>query len=88
MGRNEAVTVAQNSIDGESTKSSTTRDRGVHGGVIKALDERFEPKSRRTRYQANFILGGKPSEGWAEYAEDLSELADKAFPTLQDEAKY
>ena len=34
--------------------------------VIKASDERFEPKSRRTRYHADFHARRKKrSEGWA-----------------------
>ena len=44
----------------------------------------FEPKSRMTHYQAEFETRKKKhSEGWADLAEDLLTLADKAFPDLQ-----
>ena len=54
----------------------------------KALAARFEPESKKTRYQAEFqIRRKKKSEGWADFAEDLRSLADKAYPELQDEAR-
>ena len=54
----------------------------------EALTERFEPKSRKTRYQAeNLARKKKPSEGWADFADDLQSLAEKAYPTLQHEAR-
>ena len=53
-----------------------------------ALRERFEPESRRTRYQAEFQVRRKrPGEGWADLADDLRSLADKAYPALQEEAR-
>ena len=53
-----------------------------------ALQERFEPSSRRTRYQAEFQTRRKRgSEGWADFADDLKFLAEKGFPELQEEAK-
>ena len=55
---------------------------------MKALRERFEPKSRRSRYEAEFqTRRKKKSEGWADFAEDLKLLADKAFPDLQEAAR-
>ena len=54
----------------------------------EALTERFEPKSRKTRYQAEFqARKKKPSEGWADFADDLQSLAEKAYPTQQHEAR-
>ena len=54
----------------------------------RPLQERFEPKSKRTRYQAEFETGRKKkSEGWADFADDLRSLADKAYPELQPEAR-
>ena len=45
----------------------------------EALTERFEPKSRKTQYQAEFqARKKKPSEGWADFADDLQSLAEKA----------
>ena len=56
--------------------------------TIKALDERFEPKSRRTLHQAEFqARRKKKSEGWAEFADDLKTLVEKGYPELQDDAK-
>ena len=41
-----------------------------------------------TRYQAEFESRCKKRvEGWADYAEDLRSLADKAYPDLQLEAR-
>ena len=54
----------------------------------KALKERFEPASRKNLYQAEFQTRRKKrTEGWAEYAEDLKTIVDKAYPDLQDEAR-
>ena len=53
-----------------------------------ALQERFEPSSRRTRYQAEFQTRQKRgSEGRADFADDLKFLVEKGFPELQEEAK-
>ena len=49
---------------------------------------RFEPESRYTRYQAEFQARRKRAgEGWADFADDLRDLADKAYPILQEEAR-
>ena len=56
--------------------------------TMKALDERFEPASRKTLYQAEFQTRRKKrSESWAEFAEDLKTLADKGFPDMQETAR-
>ena len=53
-----------------------------------ALKSRFDPESRQTRFQAEFqTRRKKASEGWADLADDLKSLADKAYPTLQEEAR-
>ena len=53
-----------------------------------ALKARFEPESRHTRYQAEFqARRKKAAEGWADFADDLRSLVDKAYPTLQEEAR-
>ena len=54
----------------------------------KGLKARFEPESRQTRYQAQFQTRRKRAgESWADLADDLRTLADRAYPTLQDEAR-
>ena len=55
--------------------------------TVKALNERFEPQSRQTRYQAEFKTRRKRAEGWVEFVNDLKMLADKGFPNLSKEAK-
>lgn len=56
--------------------------------LIKAMKDRFEPESRKGRYQAEFqARRKKASEGWANFAQDLQILVDKAFPHLQGEAR-
>ena len=62
--------------------------RGSYDGVKQAMLDRFEPQSRKGRYQAEFqARRKKQSEGWANFAQDLQNLADKAFPHLQAEAR-
>jgi hypothetical protein len=53
-----------------------------------ALKARFDPESRRTRYQAEFqTRRKKASEGWADFADELRSLADKAYPDLGEDAR-
>ena len=53
--------------------------------VIEALDEKFESSSWQARFQAELQTRVKRStEGWAEYAEDLRELAERGFPNMLD----
>eukprot|EP00731_Ephydatia_muelleri_P036068 Em0198g2a len=55
---------------------------------LKALKERFEPASQTARYLAEFEnRRKKKTEGWADFAEDLRSLVEKAYPALQEEAK-
>ena len=55
---------------------------------LKALKERFEPASKKSLYQAEFQTRRKKrTEGWAEYAEDLKTIVNKAYPDLQDAAR-
>ena len=62
--------------------------KATYGDSKKALKERFEPKCRRELYQTEFRNRRKQrTEGWADYAEDLKILIDKAFPDLQEEAR-
>ena len=49
---------------------------------------RDAPESRYTRFQAEFqARRKKATEGWAHFADDLRSLADKAYPTLQEEVR-
>ena len=56
--------------------------------VKKALQERFEPSCRKERYQAQFqTRKKKKEEGWADFADSLRTLVDKAYPDLEENAK-
>ena len=56
--------------------------------AIKALQEWFEPGSRRDLYLAKFQTRHKvKTESWPEFVEDLVALVDKAYPLLDDEAQ-
>ena len=56
--------------------------------AIKALQERFEPESRKDLYRAEFQTRCKEkTEGWPEFGEDLRVLVDRAYPSLEDEAR-
>lgn len=62
--------------------------RGNYERAKKSLRERFEPESRRNRYEAEFqTRRRKKTESWADFAEDLRTLTDKAYPELQEEAR-
>ena len=53
-----------------------------------ALTEWFEPASKRELYNAELqVRTKKHSEGWADFAEELRRLVDKAFPDLEAKAR-
>ena len=57
-------------------------------GSKAALKERFEPESRKDRYKAEFQNRRKKrTEPWADYAEDLRILVDRAYPQLEAAAR-
>ena len=57
--------------------------RGDFERATEALRERFEPESKRSRYDAEFQSRRKEkTEGWADFGEDLKTLADKAYSKL------
>lgn len=58
------------------------------GTAVKLLEERFEPESKCALYAAEFEASQKkPTEGWAETAEQLKRLTDKAYKGLADDTK-
>ena len=62
--------------------------RKGYADSVKALRERFEPNSKRELYVAEFrARRKKKTEDWADYADELRVLADKAYSDLQDEAR-
>jgi len=66
----------------------STETQADYALLQAALKNRFEPESRKGRYQAEFqTRRKKPQEGWADFAQDLQLLVEKAFPQLQAEAR-
>ena len=62
--------------------------RASYSDLVKALKDRFEPAAKRELYVAEFQARKKSkAEGWAEFADNLKLLADKAFPDLEDKAR-
>ena len=58
--------------------------RASYAAMKAALQERYEPKSRKTRYQAEFqTRRKKKTKGWDDFSEDLKMLTDKAYPELE-----
>ena len=64
------------------------RVRDTYDHVKTALTERFEPASKRELYNAELqVRARKPNEGWADFAEDLRRLTEKAFPDLDGQSQ-
>ena len=58
------------------------------GAAKKALQERFESKSRQSCFQAEFQTCTKrKSETWADFADNLKNLIDKAYLELEEAAQ-
>ena len=63
----------------------TEESRGSYSRAKKALQERFNPNSRRELYAVELNTRRKrKDEAWADFAEDLWRLA---YPDLQEEAR-
>ena len=59
-------------------KKFPTTARGSYKNAIKAMQERFEPESRRDLYLAEFQTRRKgKTETWPEFGEDFRVLVDK-----------
>ena len=59
-----------------------------YASLKAALLERFEPSSKREVYKAEFeSRRKKSSESWVDFGYELLRLVDRAFPSLQQEAK-
>ena len=69
-------------------KQLSEETRSEYPACIKGLRERFEPECKKELYLAEFQTRCKrKTESWAAFAEDLKTLDNKAFPTLQEDAK-
>lgn len=66
----------------------SAENRATYALATAALKERFEPATRKHRYQAELQTRKKRrGESWADFAEDLKSLADKAYPDLEEKAR-
>ena len=63
-------------------------DKASFANICAAMKKRFEPGCTKDVYMAAFLTKKKRrNEDWAAFAEDLNNLAEKAYPTLQAEAQ-
>ena len=75
-------------IEKKALHRLTETQRPSYASTKDTLKSHFDPESRQTRFQVEFqTRRKKASEGWADLADDLKSLADKAYPTLQKEAR-
>ena len=66
----------------------TQEARAQYATAKSALRKRFEPDSRRELYAVEFQTRRRQKgESWAELADNLWLLADKAFPNLEEPVK-
>ena len=62
--------------------------RRSYNETLAALKKRFEPESKRELYAAEFQTRRKgKTESWADFAEDLRRLADRAHADLEEAAR-
>ena len=55
---------------------------------MKALQERFEPESKKELYRAELQTSTKKrNEDWAVFRDDFKLLADRTYPDLPGEAR-
>ena len=63
-------------------------DKASFATICAALKKRFGPECRKELYMAEFQTKKKRrTEEWASFAEDLKNLVEKAYPSLQAEAQ-
>ena len=56
--------------------------------LTKVLKVRFKPKGKKEFHVPEFQTRKQAkTEGWAEFADNLKLLPDKAFPDLEDKAR-
>ena len=62
--------------------------KATFDALKKALKGRFEPEVLKERHLAEFQSRKKlKTEGWAEFADGVKLLSDKAYPDLEDKAR-
>ena len=69
-------------------KRLSEETRVSYGESVKALQQRFEPESKRELYTVQFqVRHKKTDEGWADFGDALLTLAELAFPEFSSEAR-
>ena len=69
-------------------KRLSEETRVSYGESVKALQQRFEPESKRELYTVQFqVRHKKTDEGWADFGDALLTLAELAFPDFSSEAR-
>ena len=64
-------------------QSFSEEAQGDYDKAKEALTQRFEPSSKKELYNAELQVQTKrPNEGWADFAEELRHLTEKAFLEL------
>ena len=81
------VKVDQSPFGWPSTKAFQHIDEDAkanYAGVKAALRTHFEPENEQSHYRDEIETCHK--KGWADFAEDLCVLSEKAYPRLQPQA--
>lgn len=90
MDRQREAVMAEGTADWESTKTFKRLGEANHADYKKAkkvLLECFEPASKRELYVIEFqVRRKKKIECWANFADDLMSVVDKAYADIQEEA--
>ena len=69
-------------------KKFSVTTKASYKKVMVTMQEHFEPQSKQDLYLAEFQVHCKKHiEMWADYGEDLRILVNKAYPTLDDDAR-
>jgi len=75
-------------VTGKALVALTRAKAESYKRVKEALQERFEPSSKKELYKIKLQSRmKKPVESWGDFADDLCVLADRAYPELQEESR-
>ena len=71
----------------KSYKNLPDTARATYDACKMALQERFEPASKKDLYLTEYARKKHKTEDWASFAEDVKTLADRAFSNLEEAAR-
>ena len=73
---------------GKAHVALTRCKAGSYKQAREALQERFEPATKKEFYKRSFQSRAKEStESWGDFADDFCVLAEKAYPELQEDSR-